>query len=95
MSLVYEAIQVASCHREEPKPWDFEGRKGVSHTARLAVISATGQVASIKIKAASAEDLNKKVSQYTIGKPAKVPILDITPVFMQGRSKPSGYELTS
>lgn len=92
MSLVYDAAQVVACVKLEPKDWEMGGRSGVSHRAKLAVLSASGDVASIVLKASTAEDLTKKVGQFTIGKPAKIAIREIVPVFKTGDRKPSGYE---
>ena len=95
MSLVYDAAQVVACVKEDPKDWQFEGKSGTVHSAKLAVVSSTGDVASIKIKAKTAEDLTKKVAQFTIGKTAKIPIKEIIPVFRTGDRKPSGYEFAA
>ena len=95
MSLMYKAAQVVACVREEPKPWEMNGRKGVSHTAKLAVVSASGDVAAIKLKADSADKLTEKVAKFAIGKSAEIPIREIVPVFRSGDRKPSGYEFTA
>lgn len=93
--LVYKAAQVVACVKEDPKPWEMNGRKGVSHTAKLAVVSASGDVASIKLKSDSAEKLTEKVAKFTIGKPADIAIKEIVPVFKTGDRKPSGYEFAA
>jgi hypothetical protein len=95
MSLVYDAAQVVACVKQEPKDWQMGDRKGTSHNAKLAVVSASGEVASITLKAKTADDLTKKVAQFTIGKPAKIPIKEIVPVFKTGDRKPSGYEFAA
>ena len=95
MSLVYDAAQVVACVKEEPKDWEMNGKKGTTHSAKLAVVSASGDVASIKLKAKTAEDLTKKVAQFTLGKPAKIGIKEIIPVFRAGDRKPSGYEFAA
>jgi hypothetical protein len=95
MALIYDAAQVLGCVKQPSKPWEFEGRKGTVHTAKLAVFGTLGGVAEITLKATSEEELVKKVSQYTPGKPAKVPISEIEPMYLEGRNKPSGYALVS
>ena len=95
MSLIYDAAQVVACVKLEPKDWEMAGRKGTSHNAKLAVVSASGDVASITLKSKSADELTKKVAQFTIGKPARIPIKEIVPVFKTGDRKPSGYEFAA
>jgi len=90
--LVYKAQQVVSATRNDPKAWEMNGQKGVSHTAKLAVISTGGDVAVITLKSKTADDLNAKVAKYGLGKAAEVPILSVNPVFRQGERKPSAYE---
>jgi len=92
MSLVYNAAQVVACTKQEPKPWEMGGRKGVSHTAKLAVLSPTGEVANITLKAKEEKELVEKVAKFTLGKPAQIPIKEIVPIFKSGDRKPSGYE---
>lgn len=93
--LVYEAAQVIGAQKQEPKPWEMNGRSGVSHTAKLAVVSSTMEAVTITLKAKSEEELTKKVAAFTPGKPAKIQIKEITPVFRQGDRKPTGYEFTA
>lgn len=95
MSLIYDAAQVVACVKLDPKDWAMGDRRGTSHRAKLAVVSATGDVASITLKSDTADNLVKKVNLYTLGKPAKVAIKEIVPVFKQGDRKPSGYEFTA
>lgn len=95
--LVYKAAGVVACVAQEPKSWsmkDKDGKElqGTNHLAKLAVFGALGDVASITLKAKTAEELKAKMAKYTIGKPAEIPIVSITPVFRQGDRKPSGYE---
>ena len=90
--LMFKAQQVIGCTRDEPKPWTMEGRSGTTHSARLALYGSTGEVAEIKLKAKTAEELTSKVAKYTIGKPAEVPLTGVVPVFRAGDKRPSGYE---
>jgi len=93
--LVFKAAQVVSSHKNEPKPWKMEGREGVNHTANLACFGERGDVASIKLKAKSAEELDAKLKRYPIGKPAEVQILEIVPIFKAGDRKAAAYEYTA
>lgn len=95
MSLVYQAAQVIAVVKEDPKDWEMNGRKGTVHSAKMAVVSATADVATIRLKSDTAEGLVKKVALYAQGKPATIPITQIVPVFKQGDRKPSGYEFTA
>lgn len=95
MSLVYDAAQVIGVVKLEPKDWDFGGKKGTTHAAKMAAYSASGDVANITLKAKTADELTKKVAQFTIGKPAKIAIREIIPVFKAGDRKPSGYEFAA
>lgn len=70
----------------------MNGRKGTTHSARLAVLSSNGECENIVLKARSDEELTKKISSYTAGKPAKIPIKEITALMKAGDRKPSGYE---
>lgn len=93
--LIYSARQVIACQEEEPKPWEFAGRKGTSYTAKLAVLGQLADVATIKLKAKTQEELASKIAKYPIGKPADIHILEVIPVFQQGNRKASGYELAA
>jgi hypothetical protein len=84
-----------ACVKEEPKPWEFNGKTGVVHAAKLACVSASGEVASIKLKAKTADELTAKMARFTLGKPAEVQVTEIVPVYRQGDRKPSGYEYVS
>lgn len=90
--LVYKAQQVIAATREDPKDWNFNGKTGTTHSARLACLGSDGNVATIKLKAKTEKELNEKVSRYTLGKAGEVPIHEIVPVFRQGDRKPSAYE---
>jgi len=91
--IVFKAAQVVGCSRLDPKDWEMEGRKGTTHSAKLAVVGPNADVATIVLKAKTADELNKKVGQYTIGKPADVAITQIIPVFKAGDKKAASYEL--
>lgn len=90
--LVYKAQQIVACVKDEPKPWSFDGKSGVSHSARLSCFGVDGSVASIRLKAKTAEELVLKVSKYTLGKSAEVPINEVTPVFKTGERRAASYE---
>lgn len=93
--LTYKAQQVIAAVKNEPKPWEMGGRSGVSHSAKVAVLGQNAEVASITLKAKTAEDLDKKLAKYPLGKPSEIPIVEVVPVFRAGDRKPSAYELTA
>lgn len=93
--IVFKAAQVVACTKNEPKDWEMNGRKGTTHSAKLACIGPKADVASITLKAKTAEDLVKKVASYTIGKPADIEITEIIPVFKAGDRKAASYELVA
>lgn len=95
MSLIYKAAQVVAIVRNDPKPWTMDGRSGVSHSAKMAVIGTGAGVAEITVKAKTAEDLDKKLSKCVIGKPADILIEQVVPVFKAGDRKAASYELTA
>jgi hypothetical protein len=59
------------------------------------VLSVSGAVAEIRVKAKTAEELKTKLSRYPIGKPGEVVITSVVPVFKVGDRKPSAYEFTA
>ena len=91
--LCYKAAQVIACTKIDPKPWTFDGKSGVTHSAKLACLGSTGDVAVVLLKSKTAEELVAKVGKYSIGKPADVPISQVIPIFKAGEKKPSDYEL--
>lgn len=93
--LVYKAQQVVACVKEEPKPWKMEGREGVTHSAKLAVIGVNAEAASIRLKAKSADELAAKVAKYTVGKPAEIAVVEVIPVFRSGDRRAASYELVA
>jgi len=93
--LMYKAMQVVAVTKNEPKPWKMEGREGVNHSAKMAVIGTAADVASITLKAKTADELTAKVAKYTVGKPAEIQILDVVPVFKTGDRRAASYELTA
>lgn len=93
--LVFKAAQVIACNVQDPKEWTMNGRSGVTHSAKLAVIGPMADVASITLKAKTAEELKAKAAKYPIGKPAEVHVVDIVPVFKSGDRKASAYEYTA
>ena len=90
--LVFKSLQVICATRNEAKDWSMNGKSGVSHSAFVCVVGMDGKASNIKIKAASAEDLNAKIGQLTIGKPYEFPIVEIVPVFKTGERKAASYE---
>lgn len=95
MSLVFKALQVICVTREEPKEWEMNGRKGVSHTAMVCCLGNDGKAANIKLKAAAAEELTEKISCLTIGKPYDLPVVEVVPIFKANERRPSAYELVA
>lgn len=93
--LTYKAAQVVACAKNEPKPWEFQGKSGVSHSAKLACLGTDGGAVSITLKAKTDEELSKKIAKLPVGKPAEIPVTEVVPVFRQGERKPSGYELVA
>ena len=93
--IVFKAAQVVAATLNEPKDWEMNGRKGTTHSAKLACIGPKADVASITLKAPTAEALKAKVASYTIGKPADVEIKEIIPVFKAGDRKAASYELVA
>lgn len=93
--LLYKAAQVIAIVKNEPKPWEMGGRSGVTHSAKMAVIGANADVASITLKAKTAEDLDKKIGRFVVGKATEVPIQEVVPVFKSGDRKAASYELTA
>lgn len=94
--LVFKAAQVVVVARQEPKPWEFGGKAGISHSAKMAVIGMMASAENIVLKAKTAEELEKKIAMYPAnGKPVDIVVREITPVFKQGERKPSGYEFTA
>lgn len=93
--IVFKAAQVIGCSLNEPKDWEMNGRKGTTHSAKLAVVGPKADVASITLKAKTADDLKKKVAAFTIGKPADVEISEIIPVFKAGDRRAASYELVA
>jgi len=91
--LVYDATQVIQATKQPPKDWEMNGRKGTIHSAKLALLSASGDVETVVLKAKTEEELVKKLAVYTPGKPAKVPVRELIPVYKAGDRKPSGYEM--
>jgi hypothetical protein len=92
--LQYKALQVIAAVVLEPKDWEMGDRKGTTHAAKLAVLGKAGDVASITIKAKTADELKAKLALYPAGKAAEVPIVGVVPVFKAGDRKPSAYEYT-
>lgn len=90
--LVYKAAQVVACTKEDPKPWTMEGRTGVTHSAKLALLSTSGDVDQVRLKAKSAEELLAKVGRFSIGKPAEVVVTEVIPVFRAGDRRACSYE---
>ena len=88
IKMIIEAVSVVACVAQEPKPWEMGGKSGVTHSAKLAVVDDGAEVASIRLKAKTAEELKAKMASYTIGKPAKVRVYQIVPVFRTGDRKP-------
>jgi hypothetical protein len=93
--IVFKAAQVVACVLNEPKEWEMGGRKGTSHTAKLACIGPKADVASITLKATSADLLLAKIDAFTIGKPADIEIKEIIPVFKSGDRRAASYELVA
>ena len=93
--LMYKAVQVVAVTKLEPKAWKMDGREGTTHTAKMAVIGGAADVASITLKAKTADELNAKVAKYTVGKPAEIQIVDVVPVFKTGDRRAASYELTA
>lgn len=93
--LTYKCAQVIAATPEEARDWEMNGKSGTTHSARLAVLSTSGAVAEIRVKAKTPEELKAKLSKYPIGKPAEVAIASVTPVFRAGDRKPSSYEFTA
>jgi len=92
--LIFRSAQVVAIHKEDPKPWEMNGKTGVTHSAKLSCVGTRGDVAVIKLKAKTAEDLEKKIALYPAGKAADVIVLDVLPMFRPGERKASGYEFT-
>ena len=93
--LMYKAAQVVAVVKSDPKPWTMEGRTGVTHSAKMAVIGAAAGVAEITVKAKTAEELDKKLVKFVVGKPAEVAIEQVVPVFKTGDRRAASYELTA
>lgn len=84
------AVTVLQAVKQEPKPWKFEGKEGVTHSAFILVLGLndTGKVV---VKAKTDEELVKKVAAFTLGKGAMIPVT-VVPMFKEGDRRPSGYE---
>ena len=95
MLMIIKAQQVVSTAVMEPKPWDFNGKQGITHTAKMAVIGSAAECASVTLKAKTAEELQAKLKKYPAGKSAEIEVTEIVPVFRQGDRKPTGYEFTA
>ena len=93
--LVFKATQVIACVKEEPKPWKMEGREGVTHSAKLAVVGAAADAVTIKLKCKSADELTLKIGKYPAGKPAEIPIVEVIPTFRPGDRRAASYELVA
>jgi hypothetical protein len=93
--LQYNAAQVIACGSKDMKPWNINGKTGETHTAKLAVVSASGEATSIRLKAKTEKELTEKIAKYTVGKPAVIPITEVVPVFRAGDRKAADYEYTS
>jgi hypothetical protein len=93
--LVFKAKTIVAASKNEPKPWEFDGKSGVTHSAKVAAFGEDGSAESIAIKAKTAEELEKKLARYPVGKSAEIVIGEITPLFRQGDRKASGYTYTS
>lgn len=93
--LVFKAQSVIAATQEEPKEWSMNGRSGTTHSARLAVVGPKANVAEIRLKAKTADELKAKVAKYTIGKPAEIEIHEIVPVFRSGDRRAASYEMTA
>lgn len=93
--LMYKAAQVVAIVRNDPKPWTMEGRSGVTHSAKMAVIGQTASVAEIVIKAKTSEELEKKLAKFVVGKPADIAIEQVVPVFKSGDRRAASYEFTA
>lgn len=90
--IVYKAVQVLKSVVNDPKPWEMEGRKGVTHSAKLAVFGELGDADTITLKAKSEDELKAQLAKYPVGKPAEIRIITFTPVFKQGDRRPAGYD---
>lgn len=91
--IIFKAISIIGIVINEPKEWDYLGKKGISYTACVAVIGPRANVAAITIKAKNSDELKKKISLYTVGKPAEIEITDIVPVFKTGEKRAASYEM--
>jgi hypothetical protein len=90
--LVYKAQQVVGVLTHEPKPWDFQGKSGVTHSASLSLFGLNGDAVSIVVKAKTADELKAKLAKFPVGKPAEVPVTQVTPFMRRGENKPAAYE---
>jgi len=92
--LCYKAAQVIVATKNEAKEWEMNGRKGVSHSAVIAVLGQNMRVANLRLRAASEEELHVKISRLDLGKPFEFPVLNVEPVFKMGDDgkRKSDYE---
>ena len=91
--IVFKAAQVLKTVINEPKPWEMGERKGVTHSAKVAVFGELGDADTIVLKAKTEDELKAKLAKYPVGKPAEIRITTFTPVFRAGDRKASGYEM--
>lgn len=77
--LVYKAAQVVSASPIEKRDYSFKGNSGdtiagTSIASRVTVIGQDGQVAVIKVKGKTEDDVKAKLAKLTPGKPAEIVI---------------------